>query len=248
MEHSFGPAEESLSPRLRQNLTKINELLAKSPDLIIRRFMIQVNHQSWEAAIIFIDGLVDTKVIENHILRPLMVDGFKMKSDGPGIFGSNVRKDFGWIENHLLTVNSLVHQSTFDEVLNAILSRDTVLLAEGIAEGFQISSKGWEHRSIEEPDTEVTIKGAREGFIESLRTNTALLRRKVGHPHLTFEGMQVGRKSKTNLSLAYIRGLTDEDLLKEVRRRISRIDTESILDAVFWNSTLRTPLYHCFPL
>ncbi len=240
--HPLCPAEDSLTTNLRRNLNKISELLAESPDLKIRKFTINVSNKAWEAAIVFIDGLVNTNIIEDHILRPLMVDALRIKNEI-----QNPPRTISWIENHLLTVNSLAHNYTFDEVLSAVLAGDTVLLTEGLAEGLQISSKGWERRSVQEPDTEVTIKGAREGFIENIRTNTALLRRKVGHPNLTFEGMMVGRKSKTNISLAYIRGLVNEELLKEVRRRIRRIDTDAVLDAGILEQYIEDAPFSLFP-
>jgi spore germination protein KA len=216
---------EALSRDLQQNLALIRTTLHDSPDLKIRQFTFYMD-QAWQAALVFIDGLVDTRVIHDHILQPLMVETYKTK-DQPDRCRT---KDLTWIENHLITVNSLARVATVAETVKTILTGDTVLLVAGFTEGIQISSKGWEKRSIQEPDTEVTIKGAREGFIESIRTNTALLRRKVGHPDLTFETMLVGQKTKTDLAIAYIRGLARDELITEVKRRIARIDNDALLD------------------
>jgi spore germination protein KA len=220
------PTKEGLSRDLQENLALIRTALNDSPDLKIRCFTFYMETE-WQAALVFIDGLVDTKLIQDHILRPLMVETFKTK-DRPAPCQS---PDLTWIEEHLITANSLARIATVTATVNTILTGDSVLLVAGFTEGVQISSKGWEKRSIQEPDTEINIKGSREGFIENLRTNTALLRRKVGHPDLTFESLTVGQKTKTSLALAYIRGIVREDLVTEVKARIDRIMTDAVLDA-----------------
>jgi spore germination protein KA len=216
---------QALFKDLEPNLALIRTVLHNSTDLKIRKFLFWMGRER-EAAVVFIDGLVDTRMLEDHILEPLMIETYKTKDETK----TAPDKNLSWIEAHLLTVNSLTRLAAVTDVINAILCGDTVLLVAGFTEGFQISSKGWEKRGIQEPDTEINIKGAREGFIENLRTNTALLRRKVGHPDLTFEAMLVGKKTKTDIALAYIRGVTREDLVTEVKKRIGRIDTDAILD------------------
>jgi spore germination protein KA len=226
---TIGPVilpEQALFTDLEPNLALIRTALHNSTDLKIRKFLFWMDRER-EAALVFIDGLVDIRVLHDHILDPLMIETYKTQN------GTTTApdKNLSWIEAHLLTVNSLTRLTAVTDIIDAILSGDTILLVADFTEGVQISSKGWEKRSIQEPDTEVNIKGAREGFIENLRTNTALLRRKLGHPNLTFEAMSVGQKTKTALALAYIRGIVREDLVAEVKARIGRINTDAILDA-----------------
>jgi spore germination protein KA len=217
---------ETLSRDLEENLALIRSALHNSTDLKIRKFTFYLEKER-EAALVFIDGLVDIGVIQDQILQPLMVESFKIEKKP----GADFKNNLSWIAKHLITANASQSIIALEALLNAILAGDTVLLVTGFTEGLQISSKGWEKRSIQEPDTEVNIKGAREGFIENMSTNTALLRRKVGHPNLTFEALQVGIKTKTDLSLAYVRGIVREDLVDEVKERIGRIKTDAVLDA-----------------
>jgi spore germination protein KA len=218
--------KEPLSRDLKQNLALIADSLFQSPDLVSRKFTINLKH-GWEAAVVYIDGLADKTIINDHILRPLMVDTNKLEANQV----MAPRRDLHWIENHLITTNELSRIAALDEVISAIVKGDTVLLVQGCSEALQISSKGWEKRAISEPQSEVTIKGPRDGFIENLRTNTALLRRKIGDPKLTFENMCIGRKTRTDLSIAYIRGIARDDLVAEVRQRIKRIDTDAVIAA-----------------
>lgn len=217
--------EKCLSQDLEQNLTSINEALNKSPDLIIRRFMIGLN-KSLDASVVYIDGLTDKTIINDHVLCPLMTDISKVKFRGE----PSSQESLSWIEEHLITANDLSRVTCLDMVLDAILIGDTALLIEGFSEAIQISTKEWEKRSIQEPETEIVVRGPREGFVESLRTNTALLRRKMGHPNLTFEAMRLGRKTRTEVNIAYVRGIARKELIDEVRLRLTRIDTDAILD------------------
>jgi spore germination protein KA len=102
---------------------------------------------------------------------------------------------------------------------------------EGIDKALVINAKGWEKRGVDEPSSEAVIRGPRESFIESLRTNTSLIRRKIKNPDLTFEIMTIGKRTKTNVSLAYIKGIAAPELIETVRNRMSAINTDSILES-----------------
>jgi spore germination protein KA len=238
---SSGHSEECLSRDLRQNISRIHEVLGQSSDLVIRRFIINLEHEC-AAAVVYIDGLADTSIINDHILRPLMVE-----MDNQNANKAMVPKNLLWIEEHLITANDLSRSAILDEIIDAVLKGDTVLLVQGFTEAIQISSKGWEKRALSEPQTEVIVKGPRDGFIENLRTNTALLRRKIGHPDLTFEAMRVGRKTRTEVSIAYIRGIARDGLVDEVRRRIRRIDTDAILATAYINEFIEDAPFSLFP-
>lgn len=213
-----------LSSDLDVNLNLIKKELNSSSDLIIRRFSFGSSEQG-EGAIIFIDGLVDKKQIEWSILRPLML----MTES------ANVKPGMGdpleYIESSLITVGEIKREYKFDRIISAILFGKTVLLINGFQGVLTISTPGWEKRGIEEPESEVIVRGPREGFVETLRTNTALLRRKLGDPGLTFETFQVGQRTKTDICIAYLKDIADLKVIKELKQRIKRIDTDGILAA-----------------
>ncbi|MCU9612589.1 spore germination protein [Caldibacillus lycopersici] len=83
------------------------------------------------------------------------------------------------------------------EGIEAILSGDTLFLLDKFDKAIIVSSKGWEARSIAEPQTEQVVRGPRDGFTESFRTNTALVRRRIKDPLFVIEEMKIGTKSKT---------------------------------------------------
>lgn len=219
-----GTPSTPLSEQLDKNLGEIRRVLGDSPDVTIRRLSIGTI-KSERAAIVFIDGLVDKTVVNNHILRPLMNRG-----EGP------VKSRASMVEilqEQELAVGGIRETRALEDLIDAVLAGDVALLVHGTENAIIVNARGWEKRAIQEPITEVIIKGPRDGFVETIRTNTALLRRRIGHPSLRLETLIIGKKTRTEVTIAYLKGLADDATVEEVRRRLRRIDTDGILAAGF---------------
>lgn len=100
---------------------------------------------------------------------------------------------------------------------------------------------------VEEPKTESVVRGPREGFVESLGTNTALLRRKIKNTQLKFEKITVGKQTKTDICIVYINGIANEKIVQEVKDRITRIETDSILESGYIEAFIEDAPYSLFP-
>ncbi len=104
----------------------------------------------------------------------------------------------------------------------------TLLLAEGFAACALIDAKEYPARSVEEPSSGKVLRGAHDGFIETLTVNTALLRRRIRDPRLTLEGHQISERSHADVALCYLEHKVDRDLLEEIRRKLDAIDIRSV--------------------
>src|SRR5690606_24259859 len=135
------------------------------------------------------------------------------------------------IAQNVLAVGEMQRETEWRQVVRGLLAGDTIFLVDGQAAALLLSTKGWEKRAIQEPEAEQIIQGPHEGFTENLRTNTALLRRKISTAGLHFEEMKLGRQTQTTIALAYVKGIVNEKLVNEVRSRLKRIKTDFILDA-----------------
>lgn len=215
-----------LSKSLDINLQKIREALGQSSDVIIRDMKIDTN-SNVDAAVIYIDGLVDRDLLNHDILQPLMFNLQLIKDN----VSQNHSCLIDVIKSSVLTVGQITGTDDIDTVIADVLSGNTAILAEGVTQALLINAKGWKARSIEEPKNEVSIRGPKESFTETLRTNTALLRRRIKDPRLTFQSLQIGERSKTDVSVAYIKGVTEDNLIEEINKRLKRIDTDAIPDA-----------------
>lgn len=223
----FAQYPKDLAANLEDNLAKLRHLLGDSPDLVVRRFTIG-SPRGQQAAIVFVDGLVDKNALNRDVLRPLMRVGTDWTRAGSGDQNDRPKVNLTakMAEANLLTVDDLKTSSSLAEMGGTVLDGQTALLLDGQRTGLIISARGWTQRALSEPETEVTVKGPREGFNETMRTNTALLRRRISHPGLTFESLHAGRKTRTDMCIAYLKGVAEPSLVKEVKTRIERIDVD----------------------
>ncbi len=231
-----------LSQNLEGNLQILREALGQSSDVIIRDMKINSNSKA-DAAVIYIDGLVDRNLVNHDILQPLMFNLQVIKDNVKERHSSLI----DYIKSSVLTVGQISDTKDIDTVISGVLLGNTAVLAEGVTQALLIDTKGWETRNIEEPSNEVSIRGPKDSFTETLRTNTALLRRRIRDPRLTFQSLQIGERSKTDVAVAYIKGITPDNLISEINQRLERIDTDAILDIGYIEQFIEDSPLSLFP-
>lgn len=216
---------QALSTSLRVNLKCLKDLLDQSDDIVFREFLIGSEPEQ-RAAIIYVEGLVDKQLLNNDVLESLMFGTREV--DGLSGTPSQILER---IERAFITIGHIRRANTLEVVIDSFLTGETALLVDGCDEALIISTRGWSTRAVEKPETEVVVRGPREGFTETLRTNTVLLRRRLRTPNLVIETMKIGRHTRTDVSIAYIRGIVNPSLVEEVKRRLSRIEIDAVLES-----------------
>lgn len=233
--------QESLliSSSLANNEFALKSMFTNCIDVAFRNFVIGKTQKP--AFLIYIDGLVDTELINEHIMQPLMnIRYAPTATASPDVH-------VGLIKNLFLEASGVEEIETIGKVAETVLTGDTVLLLDGDVKALRIVTKGWESRSVAEPVTESVVRGPREGFTENLRTNTALLRRRIKSPQFRLEKFIIGRMTKTETNLAYLAGTADDKVVEEVRQRIGRIDVDSILESAYIEELIEDTPYSLFP-
>jgi spore germination protein KA len=220
-----GKAQLEFSQDLEKNLNTLKGIIGNSNDIIIRKFAFG-SKKRIRAVLIFINGMIDTTLVNENIMKPLMFNTHNIYDEASAEI-NNIR----YIESTLLSVGDIKETSSMNKAVDSFLSGDTILLIDGSKEALVINLHGWKTRSIEEPKTESVVRGPREGFSETLSINTALLRRKIKNTNFMLESVELGVRTKTDVCIAYINGLADPKLIEEIRRRLKRINTDSILES-----------------
>jgi len=215
-----------LTGNLKKDIEILKSQLGTSSDIIYHEFTMGTEGRP-EAVLVMVDGLVEKTVINEFIIKPLMLESRTV----PEKYGIFPNYNIEFIKNTLISVGGIQKISTFPEVITSVLAGDTVLLVNGLMEGLTISTRGWKSRGVSEPDTESVVRGPREGFTETLRTNTALIRRKIKSPDLTFENFTIGQKTKTDVTIAYIKNVVKPGLVEEIKKRLERINSDAILES-----------------
>lgn len=231
-----------LSKNLEESLNILRDNLGQSNDVIIRRVKIG-SDRNVDAAVVYIDGLIDRNLVNHDILRPLMLN-LQLINEKVELNFSNIIE---FIQSSVVTVGQIKTVTDVNQMVAAILSGHTVLLLEGVAQALDIDAQGWSQRGIEEAKNEVSIRGPKDSLNETMRTNTALLRRKIRDPNLTFENLEIGKRSKTDVLVVYIKGLTKESLVAEIKHRLDAIDIDAILDAGYIEQFIEDSPISLFP-
>lgn len=224
------------------NLTNLKGILGKSDDVVFREFQISV-HNPIKVFICFVNGLVNTEVINEFIVKPLMEYLPHDTYDNDGVYPNLIKA----VKDHTLSVADLKEAQSMNQVINAILSGETALFIDGNQSAILISVQGFESRSVEEPATETTVRGPREGFVENIQVNTALIRRKIKNPNLIFEKLTLGQQTSTSIGIIYIDGIANPKIIQEVKHRLNRIDTDSILGSGYAEQFIKDHPLSPFP-
>ncbi|WP_152656094.1 spore germination protein [Oceanobacillus sp. CFH 90083] len=228
---------KSIDTSLTENLNIIKEKTGNSPDIIIR--IISFGHDpKVRTAIIYADGLVDNPTINEYLVES-MENNVQEKLHG--------KDPFTILSEKVVALGSVKTAKDWDSLFQSLLSGDTVILMDGKNEALIGSTKGGERRSIEQPDSEVSIRGSKEGFTESIATNISLVRRIINNPNLWVEPMNLGKQTKTDVSIMYINGIADNDTVEEVRHRLRRVNLDSILDSGYIEQVIEDESIGLFP-
>lgn len=131
-----------------------------------------------------------------------------------------IRKKIGYIQTQIC--------DEWEEIIKNIVSGPTVLFLDGYDKAIVIDVRTYPSRGIEEPDVEKVTRGSRDGFVETMLTNTNLIRRRIRNRQLTFEILTVGSDSKTDVAMAYVGNLVDEEFLIFVRNKITQLNITSL--------------------
>lgn len=229
------------SSNLKENLETIINIFGNSLDLNIRRFTL--GKKQAQGALVSMAGLSDTRALE-QILDAIEVDLVQLH-DTTGMTNQEL---FDTLNKSILNNKEVIIAENFSQVLENLTMGSSAILVDEVPEAILCETRGFLLRSIQEPESEISIRGPREGFIENIFTNTSLLRQKIRVPHLWFEGIKIGSLSKTDVAIAYIKGLASEELIEEVKERLKKIDTDTILESGYIEEYIKDHPWTIFPL
>ena len=205
------PDTRIVTASVKENVAYMNQILPikDSFDLVQRDLVIGER----EASFFFIDGFMKDEVMLKIMDSFLSV----AKEDMPGSATGFARQCLPYVE-----VDTI---SDFDQVLRNLLSGTTCLFIDGYEACLVIDCRTYPARSVGEPEKDKSLRGSRDGFVETIVFNTALIRRRIRDPHLVMQMMEIGDISRTDVALCYMSDRADESLLKNVEKRLQSIHT-----------------------
>ncbi len=210
-------AEEAtrISRDLDENISLLEEKMAikENFDVILREMTIG----NVRMALLFIDGLTNDQMI-TLILQELV----DIKRGELAL-----RALEKLVERHL-PYTEVEKVETLEDVITKVLMGPQVLLVDGQDRAVVIDARTYPARQPEEPDLEKVVRGSRDGFVETLVFNTALIRRRIRDPRLRMEVVTAGQRSKTDVVICYIRDVANPQLVENVRQNVRRINIDGL--------------------
>ncbi|MRH42061.1 spore germination protein [Aquibacillus halophilus] len=232
----------SISQSLTDNLNTISKDLGGSADVIIREFELGETDQR-KIGVMYTDGLADSTTVQEFVLKTLMIDIRSAHLENIDFEATTLEL----LEKHSLSGGQLKKVYNLKNVKQHILSGDTVLLFDGETVGLSVATKGWKQRGVEEPSSQTVVRGPKEGFTESLRTNTALIRRKIKSDNLWIEQMLIGKETQTDVAILYMKGIANDKIIKEVKKRLKKIDIDGVLESAMIEELIQDETFTLFP-
>lgn len=168
----------------------------------------------------YIGGQARTERLNDYVLRPLAQD--------PMLASVPESQVFDLVEKGALYAQEAKRKTTLDEVALSIIDGSCALFFPGRVDALVIPVATEEKRSVGEPENEPSLKGARDSFVESVRTNTSLVRRRLRAPELKIREHTVGRQSLTPVDVLWLDGIADPDTVAQLNEKLNSIDIDGV--------------------
>lgn len=217
---------KKISPSFEENIAYMNEVLPVKESFDVIRRQIEIGGK--EAVFFFIDGFMKDEAMLKIMDSFLSVSAQDMPEDADDF----VQRHVPYVEVDIL--------EDFDEVIRNVLAGTTCLFIDGYKECICIDCRTYPARSVDEPDKDRSLRGSRDGFVETIVFNTALMRRRIRDTHLIMEMVEAGQASRTDIAICYMSDRVDGELLDNLKKRIEslqlgdlRMNQQSLAEALF---------------
>lgn len=209
-----------IKKELQKNKQVMQEAFRDCGDIIMREFRIRGGEGTLFLA--YTDNIVNGDAIQNFIMTNVMARCEMQGTEG-------------------------LLQSLMEEVFDAVLLGDTVLLMDGDDFALQASTKHFPTRGVNQAETEVVVQGPKDAFTELMSVNVVLTRRRIRDTRLKVKRKKVGRRSKTDVALLYMEDLVRPELLQKIETQVDRLDLDHLPDSGYAEQLLEKRQYSSFP-
>lgn len=217
----------------KDNMARIKGEFGNSTDIVFREFKFGRK----KGICVNVDGLTNQELISEFFMESLSVSD---RDD-------NLQDSFQLLADKVVNLGNIQLITDWNQVYDALLSGNTLFFLDGYNHAINVETKGWEQRSITEPSTQLAIRGPKDAFTETLRTNTALIRRRIKSPNLWLESMKIGKVSQTDIGIMYLKGIANEKIVLEVKERLKGIDIDSIQGSGYVEQLIEDQAWTTFP-
>lgn len=232
--------EESLyDTSIEITTDNISAVLGNNADFTSRSLLIR-NNPDIPVTLCYIEGLADGKIINDNILKPLaqedQFDNCKTEEDAISL-----------ISMGKIYFSTIMLRANLKDIIDDILRGSAAIIFNDAKTAFSFDTRGEPKRAILEPVGETVLKGPKDSFVEELRKNTSLCRKKIESPYLRVEEITIGKQTKTKIAIVYMKNIVSERLLNEVSKRLKVISIDAVLTPGIIEELIIDETYSPFP-
>lgn len=225
--------KQSVIPDLSENISRIKEICSETSDLLVN----EVEISGIKTCLFCCEGMVSTATITELVLHPLMNINLPYKSGEALLNHINGRM--------LLSIDRPVAYN-YEDFFRLLNSGFALLAADGADYILALGVQGYDKRGVDDPSGETNITGAHEGFVEVVRTNMSLIRRRLKSPTLVQKLFVKGTKTQTDMCICYMSDRVPEKLIKNIMDSLDRMELESVLSTGYVQPFLESPKKRIF--
>ncbi|MDF2607989.1 MAG: GerA spore germination protein [Bacillales bacterium] len=233
---------DQLDSNIEKNIKTLKDTFSESQDYVSRE--ICLGNGKYKILISFFDGLADTKYINDFIIESIIRHDKQILL---GFLEKGPSEVLNIIYNTAISSSSISKTTSIKEINLNLVEGNTVLVFQETNEAFIIPTPGWKDRGVGETTVNNVIRGPRESFTETIRTNTALIRRRIKDENLCCEEIRIGNNTKTIVALMYLKGTANENILSILKERINKINIKGIMETGNIEEFIGEEKYSPFP-
>ncbi|MGE6630277.1 spore germination protein [Bacillus sp. NPDC077027] len=216
-------------------IARIRSFVGKSDDIVFHTYLI--GQKSIPACLVYVEGLTDFEMLSKQIITPMQKE-LNLEEVHETTLSSLSKQFFGIKSDVLEDMNLVIEQ---------LYNGKSLLLIDGARQVLALQTNLFQYREVEEPQSEVLVRGPRIGFIENLEKNTALIRERANDPNLVIQKITVGTRNKKSAALIYVRDIVDPKLVADVTSRMNKINLDDLPESGYIEQLIEDNHISIFP-
>lgn len=232
----MGDAKTRISTDLQLNIDRYQRLFADCADIKMRRMALGQN-KSRECFIAYIEVSVSNMLLETTALGRALA----YLSEAPDEEVNSV------LDKNAMGISDVTPFLYVEDAAQGMLTGDAILFVDGYDKALKIADKGYPGAAIKEPDSEKSIRGSREGFTDSIKMNTALIRKRLRSTRVRVKELEQGVRSHTKVDMVYMQDLANPMVLEEIQKRLEAYEIDGVLDSGVIEQLAERKWYSPFP-
>lgn len=222
--------EQSVSSWIEENIVLIKKIYQYPDNQDVKLREIKLGGTGKRLALFFISSIIDVRTVEDSAIRPLLqTESLEVSID------------------EIITTQNVSLLTTIKEVVQNINSGNAIIFVDGESKAFAFECANFQGRAVEKAENEVLLKGPKEAFTEKAIVNISLLRKRIQNENLMIESITVSKRSNNVVFLIYIRNITDDKLVQNIKNRLTSIDVDAIQNLSLLEQYIEERSYSLFP-